>query len=493
MTRCAIEKDVDNNIKNPINFNCKNCNTIDFSNYNYTYEPRLCNYKIGGLTPNFVCNTTLYNFFNQYAQGIDPFNYIYPTNQYYNDTGSGVLVVAGLTYSKYGNEEQEIVKLPSSIITNLLINYCKNRGNDISIFVAQQSIKSATISLQQIQNYLDKTKINPVYVKTIINFIQSELINKDGNIETSEYGIYHSGLLFIHNCDLNSDWQTNFPLNKVICSLELWGNAGGNKQLYGGVIPIIDPTNNTIINNLPDNYIVSSMPQLFGCTTEYYNNQWEKFQFVGTTNYNNVIKLFTKSQLFYDNNHYYSCVTISNSSCDNTQIKQDYNYNGGNGYIPAITCETFVMDMIYNLQQLDPINFPSNILTNLNFSDVNVVGQHSLVTDLKSETPNILKYSSILIKYIQNLIPKNMIKLTSIQENENINNIPIFGKQINILLALITVKMIQKITGNSVLYFTVSYKNNIEIIKVTSTQQQVAFIHLIYSGCPSLGWIFQKL
>ena len=412
-------------------------------------------------TPSYSCNKTLNNFFQNYAPNVNPFNLIHPTvQQLKNLPGNGALMVSGLNYSNYGDFfNVNYVEMPDTIISNLLSKYC-DKDEKVTVFMVQAPLSLINVSANDVVNKLnlsDKSK------KIMLYLLNKTLFDK-GNITSGDFGIFHSGLVFIKSSDVKNDYETNFPYDKIICSLELWGYSFDGGNLFNSLLPEIsvDSKGNPFIDKakLTFNTVLSGMPQLFGCDPGvFWKGYWTKFYKLGETSQNNIVSLFNISKTFYKNNPYYIATTVTDKDYKN--------------YVPSITCETFCMDMIYHLKMLDNDSISASTLNSLKFSDVLIIGNNTEMININTNMTNINNYTNIIMK-----------KISSIETYTDENPNPyIYGHALNILLGNLIYPLFKFIGENSdTLYTTIIIKNEPYICSIENTFFNESKIQMVYDN-----------
>lgn len=433
-------------------------------------------------TPGFVCNRVFQSFFD--SLGLNGFDYLQSGGQYYNGLNMGALQVAGKNYKDYKDYKTfDMVDrtMDLKVIKTVLDLVAPNDDEKISVFLVQAPLSFINVPTKEIiamlRSYESTNPLVNKSIESLIKMIQNDSINK-GKITGEDFGLYHSGLVFIKTSDFKLG--DKFPADKIIASLELWGNVNTGASLWGSTLPTVNKNGQINIKNITNNIIVSTIPQVFGCTAkDFYGDYWNVQDYLGETDKSVIVQLFGESQKWLKENTLYIAQAITSNYI--------YNCNGSkSSYIRSITCETFAIDMIKKLITLDPKNFNNNVFERLKFSEVAFVGNYEIldeltenqITDINTYSQNVEKYITTLPNYDDNEFMASPVTPSQI---------PLIGNLLNKLLALGTATIIQQIAKETdTMYVVVMNKNVPKICKVTSISwMEPLKIDILYSECPA--------
>lgn len=433
-------------------------------------------------TPGFVCNRVFQSFFD--SLGLNGFDYLQSGGQYYNGLNMGALQVAGKNYKNYKDYKTfDMVDrtMDLKVIKTVLDLVAPNDDEKISVFLVQAPLSFINVPTKEIiamlRSYESTNPLVNKSIESLIKMIQNDSINK-GKITGEDLGLYHSGLVFIKTSDFKLG--DKFPADKIIASLELWGNVNTGASLWGSTLPTVNKNGQINIKNITNNIIVSTIPQVFGCTAkDFYGDYWNVQDYLGETDKSVIVQLFGESQKWLKENTLYIAQAITSNYI--------YNCNGSkSSYIRSITCETFAIDMIKKLITLDPKNFNNNVFERLKFSEVAFVGNYEILNELtENQITDINTYSQNVEKYITTLpnYDDNEFMASPVTPSQ----IPLIGNLLNKLLALGTATIIQQIAKETdTMYVVVMNKNVPKICKVTSISwMEPLKIDILYSECPA--------
>jgi len=393
----------------------------------------------------------------------------------------GALQVAGKNYKDYTSFDMVDRTMDLKVIKTILDLAAPN-DEKISVFLVQAPLSFINVPTKEIIDMLRSYEsTNPLVNKSIenlIKMIQNDSINK-GKITGEDLGLYHSGLVFIKTSDFKLG--DKFPADKIIASLELWGNVNTGASLWGSTLPTVNKNGQINIKNITNNIIVSTIPQVFGCTAkDFYGDYWNVQDYLGETDKSVIVQLFSESQKWLKENKLYIAQAVTSNYINNCNGPKS-------SYIRSITCETFAIDMIKKLITLDPKNFNNNVFERLKFSEVAFVGNYEIlneltedqITDINTYSQNVEKYITTLPNYDDNEFMASPVTPAQI---------PLIGNLLNKLLALGTATILQHIAKETnTMYVVVMDKNVPKICKVTSinTWIEPLKIDILYSECPA--------
>lgn len=433
-------------------------------------------------TPGIVCNRVFNSFFKNL--GLNGFDYIQGNSQYYTDYYTnplGALQVAGKNYKNYNNYDL-IERTMDLRVIQTILDLAVPENDKISVFFVQSPLSFVNISISKIINKLDSYKgsiplINKS-IDSIINTIKHDSINKD-TITGEDLGLYHSGLVFIKASDYKN--SKNFPSDKIITSLELWGNIlDNNTSLWGSCLPKVNTNGTVNMSSLVNNIIVSTSPQVFGCTAkEYFGDYWDVQYYLGDTTKDVIIQLFGASQVWYKENPVYISQAVTSNYTDKPPCS-----GPKSSYIRSITCETFAIDMIKKLTILDSKNFNNSVFTKLKFTEVAVIGSSYEILDniTQDQINTINTYSQNIEK---NIMPSsgNVFLATTPTPAPT----PVIGNELNKLLSLGTSTILKYIAKETNTMYTVVMINGTpKICKISGKAfWQPLYIDMIYDECPA--------
>jgi len=431
-------------------------------------------------TPGIVCNDVFNSFFNNL--GLNGFDYIQGNSQYYTDYTDpiGALQVAGKNYKNYNSNELIERKIDLRVIKTILDLAVPN-NDKISVFLVQAPLSFVNVSISKIVSKLNGYKAKyPLLSKNIdylINTIQTKSINKK-TITGEDLGLYHSGLVFIKTSDYKS--SKNFPSDKIITSLELWGNIlDSNTSLWGSALPKLNKNGTIDTSGLVNNIIVSTSPQVFGCTAkEYFGDYWDVQYYLGDTTKDIIVQLFSASQDWYQENPIY----ISQAVTSNYDRNKPPCLGDKSSYIRSITCETFAIDMIKKLINLDSKNFNQSVFKNLKFTEIAVIGSTYEILDniTQDQVTNINTYS-------QNIEKSIMPSYGNVFLATKPSPIPAIGNELNKLLSLGTSTILEHIAKETnTMYTVVIINSKPKICKISGEPfWKPLYIDIIYDECPA--------
>ena len=422
--------------------------------------------------PGFVCNKVFNTFFD--SLGLNGFDYLQSSGQYYNGITTGALQVAGKNYKNYASSNMIDRTMDLKIIKSIL-DLTVPDNEKISVFLVQAPLSFVNISTSEIITMLKSYEsTNPLINKSInvlIKMIQNDTVEK-GKITGEDLGLYHSGLVFIKSSDFKVG--DKFPADRIIASLELWGNVNTGSSLWGTTLPNVNKDGTINTDNITNNIIVSTIPQVFGCTAkDFYGDYWKVQYYLGDTNKSVIVELFKSAQNWLKENPLYISQAVTSNYLTNCNGPKS-------SYIRSITCETFAIDMIKNLITLDSVNFNNSVFTNLKFSEITCIGgTYEIIDKLTSdEIESINIYSQNVQKYISSL--PNVFMASPITPAPK----PVIGDLLNKFLSLGTSTILKKIAQETnVMYVVVMDKNIPKICKVSSGILKPLKIDIIYSEC----------
>lgn len=433
-------------------------------------------------TPGIVCNTVFQSFFKDL--GLNGFDYIQANSQYYTDYTDpiGALQVAGKNYKNYDSNDLVERKMDPRVIQTIL-NIAVPENDKISVFLVQAPLSFVNLSIDKIvkklEGYKGKYPLLSKGIDYLINTIKTESINKK-TITGQDLGLYHSGLVFIKASDYKG--SKNFPSDKIITSLELWGNIlDSNTSLFGSSLPKLNKNGSVNTSGLVNNIIVSTSPQVFGCTAkEYFGDYWDVQYYLGDTTKDVIVELFKASQEWYEENPIYiSQAVTSNYTWDN---KLPCTGNKST-YVRSITCETFAMDMIKKLINLDSKNFNQSVFKNLKFTEVVVVGaNYEILNSIKPDQVNTINtYSQDIENAIMPSSSNNLVMATTP------GPIPAIGDSLNKLLTIATSYILKAVAYESSTMYTVVMVNGTpKICKIDAESWYKPIkVEIIYDECPA--------
>jgi hypothetical protein len=468
MDNCLSDYSISNNIPT----GCVKCNTLDDIGERKIYCDVL-------QTPGFVCNEVFNSFFGSLE--IDGFNCLQAVGQDYYGANTGALQVAGKNYKNYTSNELIDRTMDLKVIKTIL-DLATNDNEKISVFLVQASLSFVNIDINDIISMIKKyeNSTNPIINKAInklIKLLKQETITK-GKITGEDLGLYHSGLVFIKSSDYNKD-SKKFPSSKIIASLELWANGSTGNPLWGSILPRCNKDGSINTSDIVNNTIVTTVPQVFGCTSDdFFGDYWNIQYYLGDTTKNVIVDLFSSSQKWLEENPFYIAQAVSSNYYDNC--------NGpSSSYIRSITCETFAIDMMKNLQKLDSTNF-KNIFINTKFSEVVVIGNnYEILNNLtNNDIDSINSYTQNIEKNIKSIPDKedNILMASPVQPAPT----PIIGNQLNKLLSFGTGIILKNIAEENNTMYVVIVQNQVpKICKITSGTLKSIKIDIIYDECPA--------
>lgn len=430
-------------------------------------------------TPGIVCNDVFNSFF--YNLGLDGFDYIQANSQYYTDYTDpiGALQVAGKNYKNYSVFDLVERKLPSKVIKTIFDLAVPDDTDKISVFLVQAPLSFVNLSISKVisklKAYETKYPLLTPGINWLIKKIQSESIDKK-TITGKDLGLYHSGLVFIKTSDYIVN--KNFPSDKIITSLELWGNILDNKSsLWGSALPKVDKNGNVDTSGLVNNIIVSTCPQVFGCTaSEYFGNYWDVQYYLGDTTKDIIVELFNTSQDWFDQNPVYISQAVTSNYGSTPPCK-----GSKSTYLRSITCETFAMDMIKNLIKLDPKNFNQTVFNKLKFTEVVVVGSKYEI--LNNITPN---QKTAINNYSQDIENTLMPSSNNLVMATTPGPTPALGNSLNYFLTYGTQYILKYIANeNKTMYTVVMDNGKPKICQIDAGFLEPLKVDIIYDECPA--------
>lgn len=510
------------NINNQKSNDCEQCNDKN----NSDMRQISCAYQ---KSKNYLCNPTFTKFFKEL--GISGFDQLYKESQYY--TGNlPAFVVSGMNYKTYKDAADAAPKSHNGLGKTITMDMFKNVNNantvkiisaildyyanneKIHVYTVQAPLSFTNFSTTGIIDEL-RTKAKMAHrenIKNLYNLLANSVENgtiKPGTVSGQDLGLYHSGLVFVKASDVPHD--KSLQSSKIICSIELWGESilGGN--LLGNILPQCDNEGNIIMKNVAETCIVTCIPQLFGCDPgEYWGEYWTSQYYLGQTTKDTVLQLFTNAHDWQQTYKYYIAQTVTNKVNPKTTECFNATYNN---IIPAVTCETFVGEMIKQLTVLDPQSFSSNIIAQnrILFSDLVFEGDFEVFTqeDIKKD-PKLYSAINYYTKNIDNDI-KNMMNIfegfiysTICAPEYPQSDIPppvpteqphikppdaVVGNILNHILGLVTGLIISVITNGKNAIYTLGYINNeVVVIKLHQTQNKPIDVGLKIDDCLPYSW-----